>query len=122
MIDFTTNRSMDGGEAASGRLSIGGEMTVHHAIELKTALLEAFAEGEELQLDLKTVMEVDLAGLQIICAAHLGAALSGKGFSVSGAEAGAFAAARKAAGLSGSTRCPKGVGVSCCCVEVGSDG
>jgi len=49
-------------------LKLPPELTVTHAIELKALLLEALKSGEAVELDAHGVCEVDLAGLQLLCA------------------------------------------------------
>jgi hypothetical protein len=113
MVEFAVGRSSDGGTSGLRCVCVSGKMTIQHAHELKEAILEGFATGENILVDLTGVTDVDLAGIQVICAAHLFAAGAGRGFSVLGADGGAFAAARQAAGLSCQAGCLKGVGKSC---------
>ena len=47
-------------------LSLSEDLTIYHALEQKTRLLEALAECEELELDLLQVCEIDSAGLQLL--------------------------------------------------------
>ena len=46
------------------------ELTVARAAELRTLLLAALDCGEALELDATAVAEVDVAGLQVLCAAR----------------------------------------------------
>jgi len=48
------------------RLRIDGEMTIYSAAEHKSQLLEYLKDGEDLELDLSGVGEMDSAGLQIL--------------------------------------------------------
>ena len=48
------------------RLALAEEMTIYHALEQKTTLLDALAEGDELELDLSQVGDIDSAGLQLL--------------------------------------------------------
>lgn len=48
------------------RLAITQEMTIYHALEQKTLLLDALAERKILELDLSQVAEIDTAGLQLL--------------------------------------------------------
>ena len=54
----------------NGVMRLEGELTIQHAGRLKEALLKAFAEVEELSLDLERVTEADVACLQVLCTAH----------------------------------------------------
>ena len=48
------------------QLAIAQDMTIYHAAEQKTQLLEALAQGQTLELDLSQVAEMDTAGLQLL--------------------------------------------------------
>ena len=50
----------------SQRLTLAENLTIYHALEQKTHLLEALAATEELELDLLQVGEIDTAGLQLL--------------------------------------------------------
>jgi len=63
-------------------LDINGEMTIQNAEEIKNVLQEALACNDWLQLNLEGVTEVDLTGLQLICAAHMSSIKFGKRFTV----------------------------------------
>ena len=47
-------------------LSLSEDLTIYHALEQKTRLLEALGECDELELDLLQVCEIDSAGLQLL--------------------------------------------------------
>ena len=53
-------------------LVLGGAMTIQNAGEIRNALLEVFSEGNGVCLEMGTVTEADLAGLQLLCAARQG--------------------------------------------------
>jgi anti-anti-sigma regulatory factor len=63
---------------------LSGEMTIQNAGEIRNALMQAFSAGEGLILDMNKVSAVDLAGLQLMCAAHRTSIAEEKHFSVSG--------------------------------------
>mgnify|MGYP001459889095 CR=1 FL=1 len=63
-----------------------GSMTIHHAEEIKTALLEALGKASKITCNIELVSGIDLAGLQLLCATHRAAAGSGKQFEVLGLE------------------------------------
>jgi anti-sigma B factor antagonist len=50
----------------SHRLSLTEDLTIYHALEQKTTLLDALAATTELELDLLQVGDIDTAGLQLL--------------------------------------------------------
>lgn len=52
--------------SANQRLSLAEDLTIYHALEQKTHLLDALANSDELELDLLQVGEIDTAGLQLL--------------------------------------------------------
>jgi len=51
-------------------LELPEELTIARAVELKAQLLSAMEGGEALELSGRAVSEVDVAGLQLLCAAR----------------------------------------------------
>ena len=47
--------------------TVRGEMTIYNANQDKTALLEALDQGEQLEVNLVNVEEIDTAGIQLLC-------------------------------------------------------
>jgi len=47
-------------------LSLIDDLTIYHALEQKTMLLDALGDADELELDLTQVDEIDSAGLQLL--------------------------------------------------------
>jgi anti-anti-sigma factor len=80
MIGFSINNSGKSDSGAIKEISINGEMTIQHAVEIKEHILQELADTGELRLDLKGVSNVDLIGLQLICAAHIASIKMGKQF------------------------------------------
>lgn len=70
MDEFTAHQADAAEQPGTRRLMITGGMTIQHGPELKAALLQAMAGASGVILDLREVTEVDLSGLQHICAAH----------------------------------------------------
>ena len=66
------------GNCYGNRLELVGELTIEHVNKAKTLLQEALFERDHLFLNTEKVTEVDLSGLQILCAAHRAATKSGK--------------------------------------------
>jgi anti-anti-sigma factor len=83
MEDFTASKS---GEPDNMVLKMAGDMTIHYAVEMKEALLSAFNESSKLICNIENVPEIDLAGLQLLCAAHKSSCTAGKTFEVAGLE------------------------------------
>lgn len=55
------------------RIEIGGEVTLGSVSSLHAELLKAFRSSSCIDLDLGGITELDLAGLQLLCSAHLSA-------------------------------------------------
>lgn len=66
------------------RLHAAGEMTIYHAADLKPALLGALGQGDEIELDLSEVSELDTSGVQLLMLAKREAMAAGKGLTLSG--------------------------------------
>jgi anti-sigma B factor antagonist len=64
-------------------LKISGDMSIYHAPELKSALLEALAECEELDINLAEVSDMDTAGFQLLVMAKRSALAAGKQLTLS---------------------------------------
>lgn len=59
-------------------LAIEGELTIFTAAEQKTALLDFLNSGDELEINLSKVSEIDTAGLQLLILIKREAAQCGK--------------------------------------------
>jgi anti-anti-sigma regulatory factor len=71
MTDLTILASDRVNSTGTVNLVFNGEMTIRNACKIRSALIDAFSGGNNLHLDLNGVTEVDLTGLQLICAAHI---------------------------------------------------
>ena len=56
------------------RLAIAGELNIYTAAELRQQLLAALAAGQDVDVDLSQVSEIDSAGMQLMVAAKREAA------------------------------------------------
>lgn len=63
---------------ATQRLALEEDMTIYHALEQKTRLLEALASCDVLELDLLQVNDMDTAGMQLLILLKKEAQRSGK--------------------------------------------
>jgi anti-sigma B factor antagonist len=62
--------------------SLTQDLTIYHALDQKNMLLDALAAGDELELDLLPVSEMDTAGLQLLILLKKEAERSGKRVSI----------------------------------------
>ncbi len=65
-----------------GELVVSGALTVTQVRELKGLLIDAIGQAPLVQVDLGRVEQVDIAGLQLFCAAHRLADANGKRLSI----------------------------------------
>lgn len=61
-----------------------GEMTIYSAAELKPTLLGALGQGDEIEVDLSEVSELDTSGVQLLMLMKREAVVAGKGLMLSG--------------------------------------
>ena len=113
MDDFTVNLSFPADQANTRTVTITGPMTIPHGREIKAALAEAMDAGETVQLDLRAVTEIDLIGLQAICATHRSSIANHKGFSIIRDDNPAFEAVVQALGFARHTGCIQDSGHTC---------
>jgi anti-anti-sigma regulatory factor len=87
--------------AAPGEMTVQvrGSLTIALAREAHAALVKAFAKAQQVLLDLEGVEEIDLTGLQLVCAAHRSSSNAGKGFQVKGHDSEPVARAAVKAGF-----------------------
>ena len=64
-----TNWSYDN-VTKTGTLMLAGELTIHHVRDLKSSLVEAFDNAEQVMVDVSATTAVDVAGVQLLCACH----------------------------------------------------
>ena len=93
-------------------VAVNGSMTVGYAVELRTRLLEAFSNGQPVELCLAGMTAIDLTGLQLLCSCHKTAMTRGVAFTVTcGTDALSTVAA--AAGMYRHKGCVADVGGTC---------
>ena len=61
MFDFSIDRNT---------IKLNGSLTIEHATAFKKLLLESLDVNTSVELDVAEIMEIDLAGFQLLCAAH----------------------------------------------------
>lgn len=112
MDDLRIERSRD--EAKGGEVvHLSGRVTIAHALELKQALLDALHLGTGVRVDLGGVVEIDLSGLQIMCAAHQSAQTLGTLFQVCDAGNPLYREVVEGAGFQRHVGCARDNSTSC---------
>jgi len=113
MSEFTADL-IDAAELTGARrLKVTGSIRIQHGPELKAAIMHAMAGGSGVVLDLNGVTDVDLSGLQCICAAHRMSIARQQPFSVCREDNQIIAAMAQAAGYFRHTGCAQDTGHTC---------
>lgn len=81
------------------RLVAAGELTIREAGAFKESLGEALDRFADVELSLERINEVDITGLQLLCAVHKEAQATGKRVVLNGHSSGAFYQALQISGL-----------------------
>lgn len=71
-------------EQRAGKLTVEQGMTISQVCMLGKALLQGLDKADQVVLDLGAVHDVDIAGLQLLCAAHRHAVAHGKELHLAG--------------------------------------
>ena len=87
MTDFSIKKTTPQEAPTIREIGIFGAMTIHHAEEIWSAMLEALAEADEVRLEMAQVKEIDLMGLQLLCSAHRTSVSMSKRFILGGCSA-----------------------------------
>jgi len=119
MDEMTLERRQDPAAPGKQELKVAGSVTIGQAAGFKEALLEALQVASELRLDLSGVTEIDLTGLQLLCATHQSAQASGKKVSVDDGGNRAYLDVVVNAGFPRNVGC--GRGCSEACIWVGGE-
>lgn len=100
-------------EGIEGLLSLWGDMTMPHAQEIRTTLLEAVDKVDTLSLDLDEIESVDVSFVQLICAAHRECEKNDKMIFLQGKKEGSVHDILQRTGYSKQIGCPAGSQKSC---------
>jgi anti-anti-sigma factor len=65
------------------RVRAVGDMTIYAAADLKPALLDVLGQGDDIEIDLSEVGELDTSGVQLLMLAKREAAAAGKALTLS---------------------------------------
>ena len=86
-------------------LKPNGDLTIARAKDFRDALVTSLAKANEIELNLVDVTNIDLACLQLMCAAHLSATKEGKSLTIKDPALPVFTEARELAGFNYSKPC-----------------
>jgi len=64
-------------------LRLSGDLMIQDAAELRSALIDVFADAETIDVDVSSVGQSDVSCLQLLCASHKKAIESNKTFRIS---------------------------------------
>ena len=71
-----TNWSYDDA-SKSGTLTLQGALTIRHVRDIRTSLVAAFDSAEQVTVDVSSTTDVDVAGVQLLCACQRSAVARG---------------------------------------------
>lgn len=98
-------------------LKVSGEVTIRDARGFHEALLAALEGANELRVDLRGMTDIDLAGLQLLCAAHHSAGRAGKSLEIVDGGNTTFRDMATGAGFRRHAGCGRDVSGNCIWVE-----
>jgi anti-anti-sigma factor len=98
-------------------VSAEGDLTVEHAVELKTCLLDALGRAQSVRVDLQAIDDMDLTCLQLLCSAHKTALFAGRDLSLCNEKPEPFKRSLDLAGFSRSRGCAMDLNDSCLWIQ-----
>jgi anti-anti-sigma factor len=103
-------------------ITMFGAMTIHHAAEIRTAMLDAFSEADEVRMGMSQVNEIDVVGLQLLCSAHRNSIAVNKLFKLVECRNASVKKTITDAGLKRHVGCVRDVDHTCIWMEVENNG
>jgi len=113
MSDFSIQQMNQADAPGTRIVVVSGDMTIQNAGEIRNLLLEAFSCGEGVCLEMDKVTGVDLAGLQLLCAAHRSSMTDKKHFRVCGTDSESIKSVVREAGFPRHTGCVQDIDKTC---------
>jgi anti-anti-sigma regulatory factor len=101
----------------SWALTIEGALTLPYINEIRDTLLGTMRQADDIVIDMHAVTDLDVSGLQVMCAAHKSAVSLGKRLALAGAPPGVTEAAGRA-GYARRSSCINGAEDRCLWGEV----
>jgi ABC-type transporter Mla MlaB component len=96
-----------------GFINLEGELTLPYAEELRSVLIKALLEADDISIAMENVQNVDLSCLQLLCSAHRSAVRLKKHVAFTGSVPKIFQNAVEAAGFARFTGCKQDCDKSC---------
>ena len=109
-------------ECSGGMVRLEGDLNIQDAGRLRETFVRAFAETEELSVDLEAVTSIDIACMQVLCSAHKTFVTANKFFMIRGCAAPSFERSVLDAVMRRTVGCPADLRHTCLWVIGGSDG
>lgn len=103
-------------------VTFAGPFAFSAAEKIRTTVIAALNGGSSVCLDLSAVSSIDLAGLQLICAAHRSAQALGKALQISQPPPETLLATARMAGFPRSVVCREGCNRDCIWIQPGAAG
>lgn len=97
----------------TGIITLEGELTLPHAEELRSILIKALIDTNDVSIAMKNVEDVDLSCLQLLCSANRSAARLKKQIAFTGSPPELFSELVEASGFARITGCKLDCGKSC---------
>jgi len=119
MSDFSMTTTTPQEAPTVRAIALCGAMTIHHAGEIWTSIKEALAEADEVRMDMAQVKEIDLVGLQLLCAAHQSSVANNRHFRLDGSCAASVKATIQDSGFERHVGCERDVDHSCIWIQGG---
>ncbi|MDA8414044.1 MAG: STAS domain-containing protein [Desulfobacteraceae bacterium] len=113
MSDFSVTTSTPKETPSVKEIGISGPMTIQHAGEIRTVLLEALTEAEEVRMEMAQVTEIDVVGLQLLCSAHRTSAGLNKRFTLGGCNETSVTEAMRMSGFARHVGCVQDINHTC---------
>lgn len=104
-------------QAGSLSVHVEGDLTVQHAAEFRTCLLDALGRAQCVRVDLQAIDDIDLTCLQLLCSAHKTALFTGRDLSLDSERPGLLERSLDLAGFSRSRGCAMDLNGSCLWIE-----
>ncbi len=106
-----TNAVTENGKSLN--ITISGKLTIETAAELQTTFLKSIDNIKDIKLDISTVQEIDIAGMQVICSACRTYLDAKRQFNFTGCMAQAVKSAISAVGLQRQITCKHNADLPC---------